>query len=173
MSIFKTSSEYNVLFAVTISSLIMIISISSTHTDILQHVSAVNGPNNTITGNNLPTAQSVFDTGTMSMPSSSSVRGFLIYIPDEAHHLPSDDKTISPQNANYIPTHLTVPKKIAIAFVHGDPNHVHTELVKDNNTNQVVWQTTPVTIPGGSDTKGVCSGTYSISDSKYDPMRDL
>jgi hypothetical protein len=37
-----------------------------------------------------------------------------------------------------------MPKGTAISFVHGDPGHVHIELVKDSNTNQVVWQTTPI-----------------------------
>jgi hypothetical protein len=105
----------------------------------------------------------------MSLP--SSVKGFLIYIPDEAHHPLSDDKTISLKNANYIPTHLIIPKGTGIAFVHGDPNHIHIELIKDNKTNQVAWQTIPIKHPGGSDIKVLAPGSYSISDEKYDPMK--
>ncbi|MFL6324880.1 MAG: hypothetical protein ACJ72C_08960, partial [Nitrososphaeraceae archaeon] len=41
----------------------------------------------------------------------------------------------------------------AIAFVHGDPNHIHSEIVKDTSTGNIVWQTIPVKHPGGSDTK--------------------
>jgi hypothetical protein len=130
------------LLPLTLMSLIVVV--SSIYTNILPRVSALSTSNTnaTTTGNNLPTAQSIFDTGIMSLP--QSVKGFLMYILDEAHHPPSDDKMISPQNANYILTHLIMPKGTAISFVHGDPGHVHIELVKDSNTNQVVWQTTPI-----------------------------
>ena len=118
----------------------------------------------------ISTAKSVFDTGTMSLP--SSVKGFVIYIPDEAHHPSTDNKTISAKNANYLPTNLIIPKGTAIAFVHGDPNHVHVEIVKDNSSSgQVAWQITPVSHPGGSDVKVLAPGSYSISDQKYDQMR--
>jgi hypothetical protein len=83
----------------------------------------------------------------MSLP--SSVRGFIVYIRDEA----TDNKTISKQNANNIPTNLVIPKGTAIAFVHGDPNHIHAEIVKDNSIGQIAWQTTPINHPGGSEIK--------------------
>ena len=118
-----------------------------------------------ISSNDIPTAKSVFDIGTMSLP--SSVKGFIIYIPDEAHHPPTDNKTISTENANYIPTNLIIPKGTAIAFVHGDPNHIHVEIVKDNSSSgQVAWQITPVSHPGGSDVKVLAPGSYGISDQK-------
>lgn len=169
MSIFD-KSECVIMLTVTIASLAIILSLA--HTFIFNaffpNVLALSTSNGTAAGNEVPTAQSVFDTGFLSLP--SSVKGFLIYIPDEAHHPPSDDKTISLKNANYIPTHLVVPKGTGIAFVHGDPGHVHIELVKDNKTNQMVWQTIPIKHPGGSDTKVLDPGSYSISDDKYDPM---
>src|SRR5215467_9280640 len=40
----------------------------------------------------VPDAKSVFNTGMLSLP--PTVKGFIIYIPDEAHHPPSDNKTI-------------------------------------------------------------------------------
>jgi hypothetical protein len=123
----------------------------------------------TLTSKGVSDAKSVYNTGTLSLP--SSVKGFIIYIPDEAHHLSSDNKTISANNANYIPTNLVVPRGTSIAFVHGDPNHVHVEILKDNKTGQVVWQTIPVTHPGGSDVKTLAPGSYSVSDKKYAPMK--
>jgi hypothetical protein len=129
-----------------------------------------NSNTTTISSNDIPTAKSVFDTGTMLLP--SSVKGFIIYVPDEAHHPPTDNKTISAKNANYLPTNLIIPKGTAIAFVHGDPNHIHVEIVKDNSSSgQVAWQTTPVSHPGGSDVKVLAPGSYGVSDQKYDPMR--
>ncbi len=114
-------------------------------------------------------SQSVFNTGAISLP--STVKGFIIYIPDEAHHPPTDNKTISAKNANYIPTSLIIPKGTAIAFVHGDPNHIHVEIIKDSNSGAIAWQTIPVSHPGGSDVKVLAPGSYDISDKKYAPMK--
>jgi hypothetical protein len=129
----------------------------------------VNSNNSTSGGSssNIPTAQSVYNTGTVSLP--PSVKGFIIYIPDEAHHPLADKKTISIKNAHYIPSNLVVPTGTSIAFVHGDPNHVHIEIIKDSS-GKVVWQTTPITHPGGSDVKVLPPGSYNISDEKEDPM---
>lgn len=117
----------------------------------------------------VPDAKSVFNTGMLSLPSTA--KGFIVYIPDEAHHPPTDDKTISPNNANYIPTNLAIPRGASIAFVHGDPNHIHVEILKNSKTGQVVWQTTPVTHPGASDVKVLDPGSYSVSDKKYTNMK--
>jgi hypothetical protein len=116
----------------------------------------------------IPNAKSVFDTGTMSLP--ASVSGYIVYIPDEAHHPLTDNKTISLKNAHYLPSNLIIPSGAAIAFVHGDPNHIHSEIVKDSSTGNIAWQTIPVKHPGGSDTKVLSPGSYTISDQKYAPM---
>jgi hypothetical protein len=103
----------------------------------------------------------------MSLP--ASVSGFIIDIPDEAHHPLTDNKTMSLKNAHYIPSTFVIPSGTAIAFVHGDPNHIHSEIVKDTSTGNAVWQTIPVIHPGGSDTKILGPGSYTISDQKYSP----
>jgi hypothetical protein len=54
--------------------------------------------------NSIPDAQYVYETGTMSLP--ASVKSYIIMIPDEAHHPPEDDKTISPKNPNFLPWRL-------------------------------------------------------------------
>jgi len=85
-----------------------------------------NTNSNTSINNNsssIPAAKSVFDTGTMLL--SASVSGFIIYIPDESHHPLTDNKTMSLKNAHYIPSNLVIPFGTSIAFVHGDPNHIH------------------------------------------------
>jgi hypothetical protein len=127
---------------------------------------------NVATANNgtsdIPPARSAYETGTMSLP--ATVNGFIIFIPDEAHHLLTDNKTMSLSNPHYIPASLVVPAATALAFVHGDPNHIHVEIVKDNSTGTVAWQTTPVTHPGSSDIKVLAPGLYSVSDLKYPPM---
>src|SRR6476659_10464150 len=122
----------------------------------------------TTSSDSIPTAQSVYDTGVMSLP--SSVKGVIVFIPDEAHHPASDDETISPKNPNYLPTTLEIPEGTEIAFVHDDPSHVHIGIIKDKDGN-VAWTTTPVEYPDGSDTKSLSStgSPYSISDKQFSP----
>ena len=115
----------------------------------------------------ISTAKSVYNTGTVSLP--PSVKGFIIYIPDEAHEPLKENRTISIKNAHYIPSNLVIPTGTSIAFVHGDPNHVHIEIIKDSS-GKVVWKTSPIKHPGGSDIKVLPSGSYNISDEKYTAM---
>jgi hypothetical protein len=117
----------------------------------------------------IPDAKYVYETGTMSLP--ASVKSFIIMIPDEAHHPPEDDKTISPKNPNFLPTTLEVLDGTELAFVHGDPSHTHVEILKDKDGN-VAWETTPVEHPGGSDIKTLSSSgsPYSISDKEFTNM---
>jgi plastocyanin len=120
----------------------------------------------------IPSAKSVFDTGTVSLP--SSVKGFIISLPDETHEFDSSNRTISHQNAHYLPSNLVIPSAgVAVAFVHGDPNHIHVESVTDtSSTGKVFWQTIPVRHPGASDIKIFDTpGSYSISDIKYPSMK--
>ena len=130
--------------------------------------SQTNTTANNTSSDSIPTAQSVYDTGVMALP--SSVKGIIIFIPDEAHHLASDDKTISPKNPNYLPTTLEVPEGTEIAFVHDDPSHIHVGIIKDKDGN-LAWTTTPVKYPDGSDTKSLSltGSPYSISDKQYSP----
>ena len=120
--------------------------------------------------NSIPSARSVFDTGTITLPSSA--KGFIISLPDETHELDTANRTVSHQNAHYLPTNVVIPSGTAIAFVHGDPNHIHVESVTDTSTGKVVWQTIPVKHPGASDVKIFDTpGSYSISDIKYPSMK--
>jgi hypothetical protein len=117
----------------------------------------------------IPDAKYVYETGTMSLP--ASVKSFIIMIPDEAHHPPEDDKTISPKYPNFLPNTLEVLDGTELAFVHGDPSHTHVEILKDKDGN-VAWETTPVEHPGGSDIKTLSSSgsPYSISDKEFTNM---
>lgn len=116
----------------------------------------------------IPSAQSVFDMGTMKLP--PSVKGVIIFIPDEAHHPPADDKTISPKNPNYLPATLEIPDGTEVAFVHDDPQHVHVGIIKDKAGSEV-WTTIPVKAPDGSDIKilSASGSPYSITDKQYTP----
>jgi hypothetical protein len=122
------------------------------------------------TGNgNIPSAQSVYETGTMVLP--SAVKGVIISIPDEGHESPTADNIISSKNPSYLPTSLVIPTGTSIAFVHGDPGHVHTGTVTDSNRGTVAWETTAVEHPGGSDVKVLPAGTYDVTDEDYSEMK--
>ena len=147
--------------------------ITYAQTDSPFNIGSTANTNSTMTTNNtssdsIPTAQSIYDTGVMSLP--SSVKGVIIFIPDEAHHPASDDKTISPKNPNYLPTTLEVPEGTEVAFVHDDPSHIHVGIIKDKDGN-AAWTTTPVEYPDGSDIKSLSStgSPYDISDEEYSP----
>jgi hypothetical protein len=118
--------------------------------------------------NSIPMAQTVFDSGTMRLP--PSISGVIIFIPDEAHHPPEEDKTISAMNPNYLPSTLEIPEGTEVAFVHDDPSHTHIGIVKDKN-GSTIWTTIPVEFPDGSDIKKLeSSGSpYSVSDDQYSP----
>jgi plastocyanin len=118
--------------------------------------------------NSIPIAKSIFDSGTMTLP--SSVKGIIILIPDEAHHPPADQKTISPKNPNYLPNKLEIPEGTEVAFVHNDPGHLHVGIIKDKDGN-TVWTTNPVKFPDGSDSRtlSVSGSPYGISDKQYSP----
>jgi plastocyanin len=135
------------------------------------HIYAANNELPNSTNLAIPSAKSVFETGTMILP--PSVKGFIISLPDETHELDTANKTISHKNAHYLPSDLIIPNGTAVAFVHGDPNHIHVEVVRDNSTSgNLVWQTIPVKHPGSSDIKVLpTSGFYSISDPKYPSMK--
>ena len=128
-----------------------------------------NGPNNNNNGGGIPSAQSVYETGTMALP--STVSGVIISIPDEGHHPLADQKTISLKNPSYVPSNLIVPSGASVAYVHGDPNHVHVGTVTDSSSGTVAWKTTPVEHPGGSDVKALPAGKYVVTDEKYPDMK--
>ena len=119
------------------------------------------------TNNNL-LAQSIHDTGKLVVIPSFS--GVIISLPDETHHPDTDNKRINPQNGHYLPENLVIPSGTAVAFAHGDPNHVHTEIVTDSSGNKV-WTTTTISHPGATDSKVLPPGTYTITDAKYPPMK--
>jgi hypothetical protein len=79
---------------------------------------------------------------------------------------------INSANAHYLPSNLVIPSGASIAFVHGDPNHIHSETVTDSNENKDAWQTTPIKHPDASDDKILPPGRCSITDAKYPPMKN-
>src|SRR5262249_22588967 len=79
----------------------------------------------------LPTADQVFTTQTMSLP--SSVRSFVFLVPNESHH---NDVTrlISATNGWLLPLKATVPAGATVSVVSADFGHVHTLQFKSGAT---------------------------------------
>jgi hypothetical protein len=167
MAILKFKADSMILIILTYLTLVMMTWFYASGVTYAQMNSPQN--NESISSpNSMPTAQSVFETGIMSLP--KTVGAAIIFIPDESHHPPTDDKTISPMNPNYLPNTLIIPEGVEIAFVHDDPSHTHVGIVKDNKGN-VIWTTIPVEYPDASDTKtlSISGSPYSISDEQYSP----
>jgi plastocyanin len=118
--------------------------------------------------NNNLLAKSIYDTGKLVVIPSFS--GVIISLPDETHHFDNENLRISLENGHYLPENLVIPSGTAIAFAHGDPNHVHTEILTDSSGNQV-WTTNTISHPGATDSKVLPPGTYTITDAKYPSMK--
>ena len=110
--------------------------------------------NSVPSSNNNLLAKSIYDTGKLVLIPDFS--GFIISLPDETHHPDTDKLQISPQNGHYLPENLVIPSGTAIAFTHGNSNHVHTEIVTDSTGNKV-WTTTTISHPDATDSKSSSS----------------
>lgn len=85
----------------------------------------------------IPQAKSVYDTETMHLPRSVSY--FIILIANEAHEDWSEEKhkLLTDRNPYFVPTHLVLPKGIAIVFLNADAPwntpHPHTINLEDSS----------------------------------------
>lgn len=131
------------------------------------NIGSVPSNNNNNNVNNL-LAKSIYDTGQLVVIPAFS--GVIISLPDETHHFDNENLRISLANGHYLPENLVIPSGTAVAFAHGDPNHVHTEIITDNGGNRV-WTTTTISHPGATDSKILPPGTYTITDAKYSSMK--
>lgn len=93
-----------------------------------------------IYNNTIPSAESVYSSQSMSLP--TSVSSFVIYIVDEAHENTATAfwKHVSDHNPIYIPTNLIIPEGVAISFLDADTPwdtpHPHTINVIDSGSGK-------------------------------------
>jgi hypothetical protein len=126
--------------------------------------------NNTI----LPTAQSVYTSQSMTLP--TSVGTFVWYIVNEAHEnaYTSSHKKISDHNADYLPTNLVISQGTAISFLNADAPwdspHPHTINIVDSS-GKVVYSTGKMDYINSSTPKVLPSGKYTVIDTKYTWMK--
>lgn len=133
------------------------------------NTASVNINSVSLNNNNDLLAKSVYETGKLVV--IPAFDGVIISLPDETHHPDTDNLRISLANGHYLPENLVIPSGTAIAFVHGDPNHVHTEIITDKSSGNIVWTTNTISHPGATDSKVLLPGTYTITDAKYPSMK--
>ncbi|MFL6331612.1 MAG: hypothetical protein ACJ705_11440 [Nitrososphaeraceae archaeon] len=126
--------------------------------------------NNTI----IPTAQSVYTSQSMTLP--TSVGTFIWYIVNEAHENSANErhKYISDSNPIYLPTNLVISQGTAISFLDADAPwdspHPHTINIVDSS-GKVVYSTGKMDYTNSSTPKVLPSGKYTVMDTKYTWMK--
>ena len=110
----------------------------------------------------LPTADQVFTTQTMDLP--SSVRSFVFLVPNESHH--SDvTRLISATNGWLLPMKTTVPVGATVSVISGDFGHVHTLQFRSGTTT--LLDTGKLTYGALSAPITPGPGSYSLVDTVY------
>jgi hypothetical protein len=128
----------------------------------------------TIKDRDIPTAQLVYQTESMTIP--QSVGTFVWYIVDEAHENIATQpwKHVSDHNAIYIPTNLIVPQGTALTFLDADAPwdtpHPHMINIIDNSNGKVVYSTGKMDYTNSSLPKVLPAGKYTVQDTKYNWM---
>ena len=122
----------------------------------------------------IPTAQSVYTSQSMTLP--SSVGTFVWYIVNEAHENSASErhKYLSDRNAIYLPTNLVITQGTAISFLNADAPwdspHPHTINIVDSS-GKIVYSTGKMDYTNSSTPKVLPSGKYTVMDTKYAWMK--
>src|SRR5215210_6496478 len=137
----------------------------------------------TIETNVIPNAESVFNSESMTLPSSLSTTAaenaiVMVFIPNEAHESLEDErhKLITDHNPYFIPTNLVIPQGTAISFINADapwdtPNP-HTIYIKDSS-GQTVYSTDVLQYTKSSEPKVLDVGKYTMIDSENEFMKGI
>jgi hypothetical protein len=118
----------------------------------------------------IPTAESVYQSQSMTLP--SSVGTFVWYIVNEAHENSANEKHkyISDHNPIYLPTNLKILQGTAISFLDADAPwdtpHPHTINIIDSS-GKIVYTTGKLDYTNASTPVVLPSGKYSVLDTKY------
>jgi hypothetical protein len=120
-------------------------------------------------------AKSVHESESLVLP--ETVKTFIIFIPNEAHHSLATDpeRLVSDHNPYYIPTNLTIPQGTGISFLNGDAPwdtpHPHTINIIDSSSGNVINTTGRLDYTNASQPIILPVGKYSIIDSQYKWMK--
>ena len=127
--------------------------------------------------NVIPNAESVFNSESMTLPSSLPADAtVMVFIPNEAHESLEDErhKLITDHNPYFIPTNLVIPQGTAISFINADapwdtPNP-HTIYIKDSS-GETVYSTEVLQYTNSSEPKVLDVGKYTMIDSENEFMK--
>jgi hypothetical protein len=147
----------------------------STETTTTSATTAVVNASSKIYNNTIPSAESVYSS--QSMPLPTSVSSFVIYIVDEAHEntATASWKHVSDHNPIYIPTNLVIPQGVTISFLDADAPwdtpHPHTINVIDSSSGKVAYTTGRLDYTNNSRPVVLPVGKYDVVDTKYTWMK--
>ena len=134
--------------------------------------------NNTATAattTNIPTAQSVYTSQSITLP--PSVKSFVWYIVDEAHEntYTSSHKKVSDHNPDYLPTNVVIPQGVSLTFLDADAPwdtpHPHTINILDSSSGNVIYTTGKLDYTNSSKPITLPVGKYGVTDIKYPWMK--
>ena len=125
--------------------------------------------------NNIPSAQSVYMSQSLTLP--TSVGYFVWYIVDEAHEdtVHESQKIISNHNPDFLPTNIVIPQNVTISFLDADAPwdtpHPHTINVIDRSSDKIVYTTGKLEYTKSSKPVMLSPGSYIVTDTKYKWMK--
>ena len=125
--------------------------------------------------NKIPSAQSVYQSQSLSLPKSVST--FVWYIVNEAHEDTHKEpqKLMSNHNPNFIPTKLTIQEGVSILFLDTDAPwdtpHPHTIEITDKSSGKVVYRTGKLDHTDSSKPVILPAGKYVVGDKTYPWMK--
>ena len=139
--------------------LITTIAVSSSSTSDLNNTAAI------------PTAESVYKSESMILP--SSVGSFMILIVNEAHESWQDErhKLITEKNSYYIPKNLVVPQGTTLSFLNADApwDTPHPQTVEINDENgDTIYTTGVLEYTNSSEPTTLPVGNYTIANTEYE-----
>ena len=123
----------------------------------------------------IPTAQSVYTSQSITLP--TSVKSFVWYIVDEAHEntYTSSHKKVSNHNPDYLPTNVVMPQGVSLTFLDADAPwdtpHPHTINILESSSGNVVYSTGKLDYTNTSRPITLPIGKYEVIDIKYPWMK--
>ena len=132
-------------------------------------------PATAATTSRIPSAQSVYTSQSISLP--TSVKSFVWYIVDEAHEntYTSSHKKVSDHNPDYLPTNVVMPHGTSLVFLDADAPwdtpHPHTINILANKSGDIFYSTGKLDYTNTSKPIILPVGMYDVVDTKYPWMR--
>src|SRR5919112_706028 len=119
----------------------------------------------------IPTAESVYQSESMKLP--SSIGSFIILIANEAHESWEDEKhkLITDKNSYYIPKNLRIPQGTTLSFLNADapwdtPHPQTIEIIDDGG--ETVYTTGVLEYTNSSEPTVLPLGNYTIVNTEYE-----